>query len=300
MIKLTFADPRPMPTALAARSLDNRSQRLGVATRLAAGALRSKLRYGRVLLPGGPHFWFNIDGRRYIYTYIRKNACTAFKNYIIHTADNRNAYPESSEMEFMLETHHVRFVDEIRPDDTTLFVYRDPIRRLVSLYLNKFVGRAGNVELWRAVGQALGVEPGSLCFQDFLQRYVRDWAAARRWRRDALIDPHVKPQVLSLAPLRYDAAINVLTLARDLRPIFSQECIERYFLARVNTTAGAAATDSKAPWRSADALHAAWCETGRMPSVGAFVTPKINKLIREIYAADYVMIGRAQPQAGAA
>lgn len=74
---------------------------------------------------GDYHLRLPIGGKRIVYAYIRKNACSAFKAAV-----------------GMPEAHVGQLVDAFRwrpwqPRDAAIFVYRDPVERLVSLYRNK-------------------------------------------------------------------------------------------------------------------------------------------------------------------
>ncbi|WP_173508503.1 MULTISPECIES: sulfotransferase family 2 domain-containing protein [unclassified Aliiroseovarius] len=148
------------------------------------------------------HYWFEANGKRFAYAYIRKNACTAFKTLICETS-RRADFVETGlrPMRFMNKYHRIKTRRQLDQCHTRLFVYRDPYGRLVSAYLNKFVARKGHEDIFQRYQSATGQHPDDTSFRDFVTRYCIPPFSQR--------DKHVRPQASRLLDLPYDHAIEM-------------------------------------------------------------------------------------------
>jgi hypothetical protein len=156
---------------------------------------------------GDYHFRLPIGGKRIVYAYIRKNGCSAFK------------------VAAGLPGAHIgQLVDAYkwRPwqrSDAAIFVYRDPVERLVSLYRNKVIDNVENGDILRAYRNTMGEEPTTF------ERFV-EFAIQGR-------DPHCIPQRKHLKPIRYTHAIRLDRLYESMAEIVGEEAAEP-FRHRVN------------------------------------------------------------------
>ena len=73
-----------------------------------------------------------------MYTYIRKNGCSAFKKWLRDTGSYETGKRETSEM---AKRYSVSFGWEVSQSDF-LLVLRDPAARLASLFRNKLIQRS--------------------------------------------------------------------------------------------------------------------------------------------------------------
>lgn len=159
---------------------------------------------------GGLHLAFEAGGKRIVYAYIRKNACSAFKQMLCGDpdADVRTIAP-----------HFPCAPGE--PHDAALFVYRDPLERIVSLYRNKVLERRRADDILARYRERMGRAPGSLA--DFV-RFA-----------GLLADPHCHTQYSHLRAMRYSHAIPMHRLYPVMRSIVGEDAA-RHFAHPVNTS----------------------------------------------------------------
>ena len=141
-------------------SLDNRSEQC-------AGQLHLNLRLG---------------GKRICYAYIRKNGCSSFKAALGYAPDTR--------ISEIARRHRTQWYHR---HDATIFVWRDPVERMVSLYRNKILDGHGAEDLVARYLAVMGEAPSTLT------RFL-EFASLGG-------DPHCLPQVDHLRPIVYTHAI---------------------------------------------------------------------------------------------
>ncbi len=93
--------------------------------------------------PGGLHFTFELAGKRVVYCYIRKNASSAFKKLIVDCSPFSNLMKENENPIHFLYKYHKSTAKDFSRADHIIFVYRDPIERILSLFKNKFIQQIG-------------------------------------------------------------------------------------------------------------------------------------------------------------
>lgn len=131
---------------------------------------------------GRAHLLVEIGGLRIRYAYIRKNGCSAFKAAMGYHSETRIAAIRAR--------HRAPF---LMPCDASVFVWRDPVKRLVSLYRNKVLDGTNNADFIRRLLRHTGEVAPS--FDRFVEFAVRG------------LDPHCWPQTACLQPLAYSHAI---------------------------------------------------------------------------------------------
>ena len=195
--------------------------------------------YRRPLRLGGarPHFAFELGGQRFVYAYIYKNACSAFKNLIVETSPHRSEIVEREDkIHFMLRHHLVRTLNDVSRDDIKLFVHRDPISRFASAFTNKFVVQDGYRDIFANVHWLTGRDPMTLSASevvfDVLSVYLSTGIGAER----TILDHHFTAQYDCLGGLRYDAAISMRDLQASMAQLVGEETATRFFGKRVNHT----------------------------------------------------------------
>lgn len=168
-------------------------------------ALDNRLRLQR----GDFHFTLPIGDKRIAYAYIRKNGCSAFKKAV--------GLPDA---------HVGQLVDNFRwrpwhRRDATVFVWRDPVERLVSLYRNKVLDGTGADDIIRSYRSTMGEEPST--FERFVEFAIQ------------FKDPHCIPQHKHLKPIRYTHAIPLGRLHEHMVRIVGEEAAKP-FKRRVNAS----------------------------------------------------------------
>lgn len=135
---------------------------------------------------------------RLIYAPIAKNACTFLKRLLVEQSDFGTDYIESGLdiHDYVARNDSLRLQDVATMDDPTwmrFVVFRDPIDRAVSAYLDRFVryrAYPGAVELTREHLMRLGREPGDqelLSFSQFVDAICEE-------QDDAKLDAHWRSQ----------------------------------------------------------------------------------------------------------
>jgi hypothetical protein len=168
------------------------------------GGIQLRMFDNRLALQRGDHhFRLPIGGKRVVYAYIRKNACSAFKRAA--------GLPSSAHVGQLVENFRWRLW---QPSDAAIFVYRDPVERLVSLYRNKILDGDGNSDILHSYESIMNEEPSS--FERFVEFAVLE------------ADPHCIPQYRHLKPIRYTHAIAIDRLHEIMTSIVGEEAAEPF------------------------------------------------------------------------
>ena len=85
----------------------------------------------------GSHF--RLPDTSVAYSYIRKNACSSFTRFILKDVHANKFKSNVSNYNKMVEVARMRTLKDFLAQQHRIFVYRDPLQRIASLYLNKFV-----------------------------------------------------------------------------------------------------------------------------------------------------------------
>jgi len=262
---------------------------------LITAARRLRARMAGVPEPLGgtrPHFWFEFAGRRFVYAYIYKNACTSFKNFIVDNSPFRQAdVPKQQRIDFLAKHHRVRCVADLRDTDYLLFVYRDPIQRFASLYKNKFIVRDGNIGVFRNIRELGGMDPDSMSARDLLDRFLAEHLDRRDRRLHPVVDHHFLPQRMCIGRLNYAAAILMEDLYPSMASLIGEDAAGRYFKHRTNASAQPTLDEDASATESID-LHRRYLKDGFLPSDAALISPAMAATLRRCYAADFEMIER--------
>jgi len=167
---------------------------------------RNKMNY---LLP-------NEEGKIIVYTYIRKNACSAFKLLMLE----RSRQQEGSEIEKM---RAFRAPQHLKQWDHSVFVYRDPFERAVSVFQNKFLDKSGNGDIFYSFKAQTGKDPHTATFRDFVTYLKTPFEE---------LDPHVWPQKSHLLEIEYTLPIDM----NDLTNVIEEEfpSLSKFFQNKVN------------------------------------------------------------------
>ena len=234
-----------------------------------------------ILSQGKGHFFFDVAGHRFAYAYIRKNACSAFKDLICDTSDRSSfANFDGSQLDFMIEHHKISSADLLDSCDTKIFVYRDPYERIISVFVNKFVVQTGNTAIFKNFRETTNSDPNATSFETFLKQYCRDFKQR---------DVHIERQSRHLFPVQYDAGIEISALHADMQGLIGPELADRYFARKVNSSTYGADHSDKSTI-SAKELHQHYKATGELPSKHAFMRGDLIEVCKRRYAADYAML----------
>jgi hypothetical protein len=157
---------------------------------------------------GRLHLKFEMGGKCISYAYIRKNACSTFKHALGFSPDT-----DIAEIAQRAEPE--------RKADLHIFVYREPLARIVSLYRSKILEQRGASDLVQTYREAMGEEPST--FEKFAEFCTLEE------------DPHCWTQRSHLLRKVY-RMIPIERLHRDMVDIVGREAAKP-FKSRVNKTA---------------------------------------------------------------
>jgi hypothetical protein len=233
--------------------------------------------------PSGLHLIFEAGGKRFLYSYIRKNACSAFKRMIVDLSDAEpKPANEKERIRFLTRHHSARLPADLQRVDHSIFVYREPSERIVSLYKNKFIQRSGAADILASYREITGRTPEAASFTEFVTHYLRPG-----FRN---LDAHVLPQRRQLLPIAYTDAIPMHELHAKMTKIVGHELADAYFRQKHNATANRprATNVDNAHEESAETLHRIYLDTGGMPESELFLTAEIRARIGKLYKEDQV------------
>lgn len=143
---------------------------------------------------GQLHLMLRLGDVRICYAYIRKNGCSCFKAAL--------GYPAATRISEIACRHRRRW---FQGHDAAIFVWRDPLDRLLSLYRNKILDRIGADDILCRYRAAMGREPSD--FESFVRFAMLG------------VDPHCLPQTAHLRPMLYTHAIPLAGLHRAMAAI---------------------------------------------------------------------------------
>lgn len=236
-----------------------------------------------------PDLYFDTDAGGFLYTYIRKNASTSFKK-LFKTLNPEACLDDIPTIGCMVK--HSKIQDEL-PDEiekkfkTKVFIYRDPIERVFSVYNNKLVQQDGAVDLLRRLEMAINRDPASLTFNEFVSEYVV-LLETSRWEE---VDAHLYPQKWHLLPITYNKTICINNLYQEMRSFLSDELCDKVFKKPSNsTTEDIPSLPFANPSCSALYFRKKYAALKMLPSLDQLLTPETEERLRKIYSDDYKMI----------
>lgn len=246
---------------------------LGLGQRVADHAMRK----------GELHLVCRVGDVKIGYCYIRKNACSSFKRLFLDMGEKAYRKEEwPRKIDYMIANQMMRSANA--PDcDRIIFVYRDPVERIISLFKNKFIQRKGHEDIFRNYRDLTGVAPEQATFRHFVLDYLRP-----NFRS---LDLHLLPQSWHLKRHFYTDAIPMGNLHARMIEIVGREIADRYFSKPTNTTQQSRAVDmTNCIETPANKLAAVYESSVAMPANNSFLDPEIRTRLEALYADDFHMI----------
>lgn len=251
--------------------------------------VRAQLRYRlkRRFRPA-PHFRVQANGTEFVYCYIRKNACSAFKRLIIEHSEHRAEFSNAvGGFSFLQDYHRVRGRKAMSRYTNVIFVYRDPIQRIASLFRNKFIMMDRNGDIFRNYLEVTGNPPETATFDEFVTLYV--------CRNMKNLDLHCRPQHEHLLPIKYTDAIPMHNLYSEMARIAGEDIANSYFGDKTNSSGGRE-YDAPANNVPANVAYNEWQTTNSVPSFDSLLTRQTEDMLKRIYADDLSMIAEIEKQ----
>lgn len=241
---------------------------------------------------GESHYVFEFEGKKIAYCYIRKNASTAFKRLILDLSPHRSAIDQcKSRIQFMDLYHRESRIDALESCDYRIFVYRDVLERIASLFVNKFIVRSGAENIMKDISRRLKKSPEDVSFINFVTDYLG------RAQNVNDLDPHVWEQIYHLRPVRYTHAIAIKRLEGEMSEILGLEIAHEYFGKKTNSAIIDARTteeEKDVANLKASELNNYWQRTGLLPKYEHLLRSDLAEKISMVYSRDLKMIKKIQ------
>lgn len=178
--------------------------------------------------PLGTHFLFTVDKRRIVYCRIRKNGCSAMNRFIVATSPMRGTEGPRG-FAFLRRHHAVANRKQLMAAHHRMVIVREPVERLRSLYVNKFVQRRGFQDIFDSYRRVTGQDPETATFPAFVLDYVARLG-------EIPLDPHVWPQAWHLCNVTYDRVLLLRNLKDEMVEIVGPKRAEQFFQQNVNAS----------------------------------------------------------------
>lgn len=241
---------------------------------------------------GRNHFGLQIGDQKIGYCYIRKNACSSFKRMFLERSPHRDQKQPAQRRIDFIRTYHCLGPQDCTDCDRLIFVYRDPIERILSMFRNKFIAQSGANDISVSYARIAGEAPQDASFRSFMRRYLG--------RGFARLDRHVLPQRMHLQRVLYTDAIPVQGLHAGMCQVIGQDLADRYFLRPVNRTSDVPLRPvPEAADLTVTALRRLYVDNGVMPDNASFLPADLEAQLRRFYAMDYSIIQQLSPVAAA-
>ena len=248
------------------------------------GLSKIQNRLDKIEKTGRNHFVLDLPDLRLGYCYIRKNACTSFKNMFMDMAPNGAVRHQNQRpIDFLQDNMKLRR-KHIRTCDRLVFVYREPVERIVSLYKNKFIMRSGNKDIFRTYEKLTGMPPGEASFQSFVRGYFKN--------DFSVIDRHVLPQRRHLYHALYTDAVPMEHLHPCMQNIIGRELADKYFLHKSNASHISAAVPDYNSVSSvpSNELFETYSKNGVLPTNTQLLTEELESQLKHIFREDIDLI----------
>ena len=231
---------------------------------------------------GLAHFSFQINEKNYIYAYIRKNACTTLKIMSIKNSIHKNHLSNCrSEFHFLKVFHSAPLLEN--SNALSFFIYRDPLERIISLYVNKFIVMSGYEDIYKDVYDKIKEDPMQLTFHNFVFNYLG--------ANYPHVDVHCISQYEYLRPIKYNYAIDIKYLYNTMIDIIGLDYANLYF--RNETNKNPDRTDLiNFSHVTAKKLRQIYMSNNVLPSYKSLINSYIIDKINSIYLDDYKLIDK--------
>ena len=236
-----------------------------------------------------PDFVFQRDGVSFFYTYIRKNASTSFKKLfqLMHPGLCPGKTPSLACMAKHAQIKDLSPNEIDQSFEKKVFIYRDPIDRVFSVYKNKLIQQDGAEDLLGKLKAATGRDPGLMTFGDFVNEYVA-LLETERWKE---VDGHLYPQTWHLLPITYNMVIPMERVHEEMSEILPQDLCDQAFGKPSNSTnEGSNFLESCDVDTPAVYLQKKYIQFKSLPKLGQLITPDIEARLKEIYSEDFDII----------
>jgi hypothetical protein len=231
------------------------------------------------------HFIIKINGVEYVYVYIRKNACSAWKKVFFAESEHQSEVNKSlGPLEFMNRFHRASTIDKVLAVEKRIVILRDPIVRVHSAFINQIVMRMDRqYSLHESIEEFIGKPIGRLTFADFVNNYLVKIDIDE-------IDGHFQPQSCTLLDIEYSHVWDLSNLYRNSIELFGAKFADRHFAKKVNSTARLMKSSESAWNAKIREISKVFINKNMVPDISSLITPEIAERLRIFYKQDYQLL----------
>lgn len=231
------------------------------------------------------HFIIKIDGVDYVYVYIRKNACSAWKKvFMAESSHQAEADKNLRPIEFMNKFHRATSLDAVTAVDRKIVILRDPVIRVYSAFINQIVMRMDRqYTLHRSIEQVTGKPIGRLNFSEFVNQYLTKVDPDQ-------LDGHFQPQHRALVNIDYSHVWDLSSLHQKSAELLGPAFADRYFAKKVNSTERLTKTDERAWDLKIREIAKTFQNENVVPDIAALIRPETAENLRVFYQRDYKLL----------
>jgi len=231
------------------------------------------------------HFIIKINGVEYVYVYIRKNACSAWKKVFAAESEHRSELNKSlPPLEFMNKFHRASTIDKVMAVENRIVILRDPMIRVYSAFINQIVMRMNRqYALHNVVQTACGKPIGQITFDEFVDEYLLKTDTGK-------LDGHFRPQNLSLLPIEYKNTWDLSKLYQEVETLVGKDFADRYFLTKVNSTEKMKKIPMEASGLTVRKMFNIWNNREVFPNFESLINIDCREKLSRIYADDIKLL----------
>lgn len=226
------------------------------------------------------HYKITVGDTEIVYSYIRKNGCSSWKKLFAGLSPHsREAKGYANLISFMSKYHKIRKVKELYGSKNNIVIFRDPVERLYSGFINRFVMLLDQQSsLHDSVSSVLQKEVGEVTFEEFLLKYIPGAGDD--------VDPHFWSQASHLADVEYQHKWLLSDLFQEAGKLFGKEVAESYFLNKQNATGQFSKNDNFSCSTPAGEMFFKFKKDGSLPSFDSLMSPEIKDNALSLYSED--------------
>lgn len=231
------------------------------------------------------HFIININGVEYVYVYIRKNACSAWKKVFVAESEHRGeAGKNLRPIEFMIKYHRATSLADITSVNRKIVILRDPVIRVYSAFINQIVMRMDRqYSLHRSIEYVTGKPIGRINFSEFINLYLTKVDPDE-------VDGHFQPQHSALLDVEYSDVWDLSQLRQRSTALFGESFANRYFAKKVNSTERLLKSNEKAwDWKIRE-ISKKYTHENIVPDIMTLIQPDAAEKIILFYKHDYKLL----------
>ena len=245
------------------------------------------------------HYEINLGGRKILYAYIRKNACTAFRRLLNDEYHRLHPSTDGARQrkreDFLLSGNMKTFLvlrkdlNDVSAYDNTMFVYRNPLDRLISVFTNKFIANKGAKDIARNFENLTGLDFDEATFSDFMSYAQNDFEK---------LDRHLWPQKAHLWDIEYTDAISMDRLQQSMKGLIGGRHAKRWFGRKVNSSSDLRTESSQALTSVPVSELRGYQEAGKHIGKRNFITEDVKGFAFDRYSQDFEMIAEIESDTG--